>query len=120
MANGTTRYNQATNASCKPYLFTPPYLVCTAAGEVGVDMSADHLVCDLTPFDSMAQRLGRVNRFGDGDARVDIVCCTRASDQTAKKKPVQLRFEQACHRTLELLQELPQRSDQSYDGSPAA
>jgi CRISPR-associated endonuclease/helicase Cas3 len=40
------------------------YLVCTSAGEVGVNISADHLVCDLTPFDSMAQRLGRVNRFG--------------------------------------------------------
>lgn len=49
------------------------YLVCTSAGEVGVDISADHMVCDLTPFDSMTQRLGRVNRFGDGDAFVDVV-----------------------------------------------
>lgn len=49
------------------------YLVCTSAGEVGVDISADHMVCDLTPFDSMAQRLGRVNRFGDGAASVDVV-----------------------------------------------
>jgi CRISPR-associated endonuclease/helicase Cas3 len=48
------------------------YLVCTSAGEVGVNISADHLVCDLTPFDSMAQRFGRVNRFGDGDALVDV------------------------------------------------
>ena len=49
------------------------YLVCTSAGEVGVDMSADHMVCDLAPFDSMAQRLGRVNRFGHGAAFVDVV-----------------------------------------------
>jgi len=49
------------------------YLVCTSAGEVGVNISANHLVCDLTPFDSMTQRFGRVNRFGDGDARIDIV-----------------------------------------------
>ena len=96
------------------------YLVCTAAGEVGVDMSADHLVCDLTPFDSMAQRLGRVNRFGDGDAQVDIVHCTPADDQATKKKPAQLRFEQARQRTLELLQELPLRADGRHDGSPAA
>ncbi len=48
------------------------YLVCTSAGEVGVNISADHLICDLTPFDSMAQRFGRVNRFGKGDARIDI------------------------------------------------
>ena len=48
-------------------------LVCTSAGEVGVNISANHMVCDLTPFDSMAQRLGRVNRFGGGDARVDVL-----------------------------------------------
>ena len=50
------------------------YLVCTSAGEVGVNLSADHMVCDLSTFDSMAQRLGRVNRFGDRDeTRVDVV-----------------------------------------------
>jgi len=52
------------------------YLVCTSAGEVGVNLSADHMVCDLSTFDSMAQRLGRVNRFGepiDHVARIDVV-----------------------------------------------
>lgn len=43
------------------------YLVCTSAGEVGVNISADHLICDLTTFESMAQRFGRVNRFGTVD-----------------------------------------------------
>jgi CRISPR-associated endonuclease/helicase Cas3 len=43
------------------------YLVCTSAGEVGVNISADHLICDLSPFDSMVQRFGRVNRFGERD-----------------------------------------------------
>lgn len=43
------------------------YLVCTSAGEVGVNISADHLICDLTTFESMAQRFGRVNRFGKFD-----------------------------------------------------
>jgi CRISPR-associated endonuclease/helicase Cas3 len=43
------------------------YLVCTSAGEVGINISADHLVCDLSTYDSMAQRLGRVNRFGQFD-----------------------------------------------------
>ncbi|VTR93599.1 crispr-associated helicase cas3 : CRISPR-associated helicase Cas3 OS=Geobacter sulfurreducens (strain ATCC 51573 / DSM 12127 / PCA) GN=cas3-1 PE=4 SV=1: ResIII: Helicase_C [Gemmata massiliana] len=43
------------------------YLVCTSAGEVGVDLSADHLICDLTTFESMAQRFGRVNRRGGRD-----------------------------------------------------
>ncbi len=50
------------------------YLVCTSAGEVGVNISADHLVCDLTPFESMAQRFGRVNRFGDREDTEIHVC----------------------------------------------
>lgn len=51
------------------------FLVCTSAGEVGVNISADHLVCDLSTFDSMTQRFGRVNRFGNNrDTRIDIVC----------------------------------------------
>ena len=50
------------------------YLVCTSAGEVGVNISADHLVCDLSTFESMAQRFGRVNRFGDRDDTViDVI-----------------------------------------------
>lgn len=50
------------------------YLVCTSAGEVGVNISADHLVCDLSTFESMAQRFGRVNRFGHCEnTRIDIV-----------------------------------------------
>ena len=50
------------------------YLVCTSAGEVGVNISADHLVCDLSTFESMAQRFGRVNRFGNcRDTKIRIV-----------------------------------------------
>jgi len=49
------------------------YLICTSAGEVGVNLSADHMVCDLSCFDSMAQRLGRVNRFGTCEALVQVV-----------------------------------------------
>lgn len=112
------------------------YLVCTSAGEVGVDISADHLVCDLTPFDSMAQRFGRVNRFGNGDARIDIAYATVAKDgQTAddgsanneaskpkskKRTQQQLQFDQACELTLSLLQRLPKREDRLHDASPAA
>ena len=49
------------------------YLESTAAGEVGVDLDADHAVMDLGPLDSMIQRVGRVNRAGSGDATVTIV-----------------------------------------------
>jgi CRISPR-associated endonuclease/helicase Cas3 len=51
-------------SSLLPHSF---YLVSTSAGEVGVDLDADHLVCDLTTLDSMAQRFGRVNRLGGED-----------------------------------------------------
>jgi len=51
------------------------YLVSTSAGEVGIDLDADHLVCDLTTLDAVIQRLGRVNRRGGEGrtARVDVV-----------------------------------------------
>ena len=60
------------------------YLVSTAAGEVGVDLDADHAVADLTPLDSTIQRLGRVNRAGAGDARVTIVFTAREAKPLGK------------------------------------
>jgi len=95
------------------------YLICTSAGEVGVDMSADHLICDVTPFDSMAQRFGRVNRFGIGDARIDVVHCTPGKP-TAAQEASPSPFDQACERTLSLLLRLPKRPDRRHDASPAA
>ena len=50
----------------------PTFLVATSAGEVGVDMDADHMVCDLVEWERMVQRLGRVNRRG-GDGRVAVI-----------------------------------------------
>jgi CRISPR-associated endonuclease/helicase Cas3 len=43
----------------------PAFLVATSAGEVGVDIDADHMVCDLVAWERMVQRLGRVNRRGE-------------------------------------------------------
>lgn len=58
------------------------YLVCTSAGEVGVNISADHLVCDLSTFESMAQRFGRVNRFGQrDDTQIHVVHPTEFEDK---------------------------------------
>jgi len=51
----------------------PAFLVATSAGEVGVDLDADHMVCDLAPWERMVQRFGRVNRRGGGDARIIVV-----------------------------------------------
>ena len=83
------------------------YLVCTSAGEVGANLSADHMVCDLSTFDSMAQRLGRVNRFGNrDDTRIDVVA--------PKEFDAADDYESRLNATLALLEQL------HGDGSPAA
>lgn len=83
-------------------------LVCTSAGEVGIDISADHMVCDMTTFDSMAQRFGRVNRYGDGDAVIDVVH-PRLDDLKADDP-----YDDRRRKTLSLLKEL------DGSGSPKA
>jgi CRISPR-associated endonuclease/helicase Cas3 len=69
----------------------PTFVISTSAGEVGVDLDADHMVSDLVAWERMVQRLGRVNRRGDGDARVIIV----ADALPAPKKSVQEALEKA-------------------------
>lgn len=49
------------------------YLVATSCAEVGVNLDADHGVFDLTTFDSMIQRCGRINRFGAAAANIKVV-----------------------------------------------
>ncbi len=62
----------------------PTFLVATSAGEVGVDMDADHMVCDLVEWERMVQRLGRVNRRGGAD-RVAIIEVVAAPPGKQKK-----------------------------------
>jgi CRISPR-associated endonuclease/helicase Cas3 len=49
------------------------YLVATSAGEVGIDLDADEMVCDLTHLDSMIQRFGRLNRLGRTKSTIQVV-----------------------------------------------
>ena len=49
------------------------FVVATSAGEVGIDLDADHMVCDLVAWERMVQRLGRVNRRGEGVAEVTVI-----------------------------------------------
>ena len=101
----------------------PSFLVATSAGEVGVDLDADHLVCDLVAFERMVQRFGRVNRRG-GESRtasVDVFAGTPAprsrSGATDPAYVEQLRL----HRTrLDALRRLPPREDGRRDASPGA
>ncbi|MDQ3340783.1 MAG: type I-U CRISPR-associated helicase/endonuclease Cas3 [Myxococcota bacterium] len=60
-------------AKHKPPLEKTAFVVATSAGEVGVDLDAEHMVSDLVAWERMVQRLGRVNRRGEGAAEVIIV-----------------------------------------------
>jgi len=109
------------------------FLVATSAGEVGIDLSADHLVTDLPPFDALTQRLGRVNRYGEGDAEVHVYCENlkgppkatadgedgddEDDDKPAKRKD---EYDYARFFTQKLLGELPVRDDERLDASPTA
>lgn len=86
------------------------YLVATSAGEVGVNISAAYAVMDAATFDSFAQRIGRINRFGEGDAHIEVVAPLEFDgDPTIAAK------QQA---TLELLRQLPPRKDGRLEASP--
>ena len=90
--------------SSRPENAPPPakgtvYLVATSAGEVGVNISADDLICDLSTYESMAQRFGRVNRFGDTPgSTIELV--------HSKSFNLDAPLEAARARTLELLRSL--------------
>ena len=51
----------------------PAFVFATSAGEVGVDLDADHMVSDLVAFERMVQRFGRVNRRGNGIAEIRVL-----------------------------------------------
>jgi CRISPR-associated endonuclease/helicase Cas3 len=93
------------------------YLICTSAGEVGVDISADHMICDLSTLDSMAQRFGRVNRRGEGAAMIDVVYETDPNP-----KPPSPAFEAARWKTKQLLEGLTvcDWTAERHDTSPSA
>ena len=93
-------------------LDTSVFVVATSAGEVGVDLDADLMVCDLVPWERMVQRLGRVNRRGLGEARILVI------DQGPPEKKSDALV--ARHRaTRALLQKLPRAGDGRQAG-PAA
>lgn len=78
----------------------PVFLVATSAGEVGIDLDADGMVCDLVPWERMVQRLGRVNRRGTGEARV-------------------VAIDQGRHEAVrELIEELPRTDSGGWSASP--
>lgn len=97
----------------------PAFLIATSAGEVGVDLDADHMVCDLVPWERMVQRVGRVNRLGKGEARIVLV----HESEPKPKRPEAPTQEEAqtmvAWHALSVLEEL-RSADGGYDVSPGA
>ncbi len=92
------------------------YLVSTSAGEVGIDIDADQMVCDVAPLDSMIQRLGRVNRRGghQREAHVDVLWTEEQTNPGQRSS----EFARSMAKTLEILRRWVEESDGSLDASP--
>ena len=63
----------------------PTFLVASA-GEVGVDLDADHMVGDVVAWDRMVQRLGRVNRRGNGNVQIVLLSEESHSKKTSDEE----------------------------------
>ena len=105
----------------------PAFVFATSAGEVGVDLDAEHMVCDLVAWERMVQRLGRVNRRGEGCASAVVIYDEykpnaaiekELDDRTNKEKREVDEYEQRVAR-LNALERLP-RSNGVIDASPGA
>jgi CRISPR-associated endonuclease/helicase Cas3 len=91
----------------------PTFLVATSAGEVGIDLDADHLVSDLVTWERMVQRLGRVNRRGEKTSRVEVISAPRERETPE----AWLKRLSCLRRPLEML---PPGEDGARDASPGA
>lgn len=93
------------------------YLVATSAGEVGIDIDADHMICDLSTLDSMIQRLGRVNRLGGREANVHVLELPRKERKREGESESGLEGRLAAVK--EALASLP-KLDEGHNASPEA
>lgn len=122
-------------AGCDVTLQKPSILIVTSAGEVGVDLDADHMVCDIVAWEREVQRLGRVNRRGNAHTKVIVVRPPlRQEEKEALDK--RDRNEALSEKERKLLDESEERSgawcrllepfyalpsiEQGYDVSPGA
>ncbi|MGH7552478.1 MAG: type I-G CRISPR-associated helicase/endonuclease Cas3g [Longimicrobiales bacterium] len=119
-------YRQLRASDNRPPAGETVYVVATSAGEVGANLDADHLVCDVTTIDSMIQRLGRVNRLGrdveEFVAQIDVVFEAWRSKKKAKpddEDETKPPLEVARDKTVAMLRHLPPRGD-GHDASPGA
>jgi CRISPR-associated endonuclease/helicase Cas3 len=108
----------------------PAFLFATSAGEVGVDLDADHMACDLVAWERMVQRLGRVNRRGEREdhvSQIGVIVETEPKDfgkiiekepgkRTKRDAEVVARV-QRMKATKRLLEQLPSVDDGCVDVS---
>jgi CRISPR-associated endonuclease/helicase Cas3 len=102
----------------------PCFLVATSAGEVGVDLDADHLVCDLAPYERMVQRFGRVNRRGErSDTKIVVIVepapVPKKADAPTDQEEAQLDRYARAQDSKSLLERLRGCGD-SRDANPGA
>jgi CRISPR-associated endonuclease/helicase Cas3 len=102
----------------KNQLEKPAFLVATSAGEVGVDIDADHMVCDLVAWERMVQRLGRVNRRGQGDAEIMVFWSEPAAKNA--KAPTELEKRALTAFASKAMIENLRQIDGLFDASPGA
>jgi CRISPR-associated endonuclease/helicase Cas3 len=92
------------------------YLVSTSAGEVGINLDADHMVGEFPTADHLIQQLGRVQRFGRGRADIDLVM--PASDgPTGSKRTTPQAQDDPLLATHRYLRSLPGDGTGRYDVS---
>ncbi|MGH9477233.1 MAG: type I-G CRISPR-associated helicase/endonuclease Cas3g [Terriglobales bacterium] len=86
----------------------PAFLIATAAGEVGIDLDADHMVCDIVAWERMVQRLGRVNRRGGEGRQAEVVVVDQGERKLSKNPTEEERQDLDIYRTVkELLLQVP-------------
>lgn len=99
----------------------PSFLIATSAGEVGVDLDADHMVCDLVEWERMVQRLGRVNRRGKGDACIKVIAAPDTNKPKTKVEEWEDRWNECLARLRRPLDSLRcMGSGEERDASPCA
>lgn len=124
-------------AGSKPSVDLPAFVFATSAGEVGVDLDADHMIGDLVAFERMIQRFGRVNRRGRGTAEIRVLMqrdvptkqeATALKKSLAKAERQRGATDHEAVRAYDLapkyraaLESLPiHDDDKTYDASPEA
>lgn len=61
-------------------------LICTSAGEVGLNVSSDFLISEFTYADRLAQRLGRLNRWAECEHSYAYVIAPELEEEDTELK----------------------------------